>query len=1304
MKQLKKIIATLLVVVICLTSAPIDGFVAVEWFNISEWFMPKVTAVNELATTGQCGDNVYWNYNKNTKNLIISGTGSMWNYSFDSPFFRCDIKSVVIEKGVTTIGDFVFHQCDSITNVNVSDSVTIIGDGAFASNNNYFSKLTNINIPNSVIKIGYNAFDNCVSLMSIIIPDSVESIGLQAFFGCINLKEIHYWGGESQWKMIAKGCELPDNTTVFYNSTGWTTNYKVGDIIQFGSYPQSKVTDSTTISALNSKAPDWSKWTSYSYYSGTGSFGTMVQGNWMRYTDIEYNGNKYRGVKFTKYRPDSTYYNSSINEIQYNNGYSINTVYWFKYEYIDWRILDPNTKLIMCETIIDSQPYSNTLYLKNSTSIRYDCFNDSSYKYYANDYETSSIRKWLNEDFYNTAFSDSEKMIINTTTLNNDGYFTSNGTTGYEKLDSNETKDKIFLISYNDARNNKYGFSSSSSVSDAARFALGSDYAQNQGLYVEKNSQAMGFRKSSWYLRSPGWTAGRGCGIYTSGGMDYSFSLDSTSTGIRPALCLSTIVKPDKYTAKHLEFITKNNFYLTSAKTYNFAKEMATLKDTKKYNYSKVLAFDFGDNYYDAVLTDLMLQQTTEEEIEEIAIEFTGKEELNVVGKIASCIKDLVEQYNKTGEITGKIQDDAISELIHGALDTNSNSYKLLKKLLKIPEANKKLKGVLNGIDKAQKVGGLIGVGIDSINELVQCLNYVTSINAYINFDKEFRSMFEYTRSKVGDNNKKLSASMNSYIRSSQSPVDYAEEVFIASLEMGRDVACIVFQKIFLKTFISGLAKYTAGTALGTLLASKVAGCTVSGCISAATLGITLGVGIGGLITNMSAVTEHMGMVVAVGELAKYVEKTMNDFEFNLSSEPTHSNAALFDRAFNFYKDCQIYSYQHTQEALYEEKSSFLYSVFFPGKVKNYETLIDELGVQKKSWYKSDCHKTHISDLKINGIDSFYYYTGSSITPEVKIDGLDLNKDYTVKYENNKTVGQASVVIKGTGEYYKGKVAKTFDIVLAATTKISTSKTSSSVTLTWNKVKGATGYRIYKKTASGWKKLGDTTKLMYTENNLESETKYTYAVRAYITLSKVKMFAKDYKTVSITTAKKPVVSKVTSLSSSSTSNSVTLKWKAVSNAEEYEVLYSSDGKEWYKYTVSKNKTTIKKLTSCTAYKFKVRAVAGNQKGSYSSIVTVITKPEKVELKDLKSTESRTLVIEWKKISGATVYELQYSTSKNFTSDTTKTYTTKKSSTKKVTIKNLIKGKKYYIKVRACTMIGGSTVYGDWSDSKSLKVI
>lgn len=188
--------------------------------------------------------------------------------------------------------------------------------------------------------------------------------------------------------------------------------YKQGDVIEFGSYPQSNVTDSALIAELNAQG---GAWTSYGYYSGSEDHGSMQPSDYMRYKDVVYGGAKYRGVVFDSYRPYWTVYpSSSGNTYQDDNGYTTGTVYWFKYEPIRWRVLDPDEGLVMCESIIDSQAYSNTTYTHNS-----EYWNDASHTHYANDYATSSIRNWLKDSFYEIAFTYEEKAKIGTTTLDN---------------------------------------------------------------------------------------------------------------------------------------------------------------------------------------------------------------------------------------------------------------------------------------------------------------------------------------------------------------------------------------------------------------------------------------------------------------------------------------------------------------------------------------------------------------------------------------------------------------------------------------------------------------------------------------------------------------------------------------------------------------------------------------------------------------------------------------------------------------------------------------------------------------------
>ena len=230
-KTFKKIVCTFLVVIMCLTVSPLQGFVGIKWLDFSEWFSSRANAA-ELAATGQCGDNVYWSYDIATGELVISGAGHMRDYQYisDSPFYKSNIKSVVINYGITTIGDYAFGECTSLESVTIPDSVTSIGCFAFYNTGYYndtsnwtngvlyidnhlikanssitscsikdgvktiasfaFSGCTllaNITIPSSVINIGDSAFSGCTSLTDITIPDGVTSIGGYAFYWCTSL-------------------------------------------------------------------------------------------------------------------------------------------------------------------------------------------------------------------------------------------------------------------------------------------------------------------------------------------------------------------------------------------------------------------------------------------------------------------------------------------------------------------------------------------------------------------------------------------------------------------------------------------------------------------------------------------------------------------------------------------------------------------------------------------------------------------------------------------------------------------------------------------------------------------------------------------------------------------------------------------------------------------------------------------------------------------------------------------------------------------------------------------------------------
>ena len=142
--------------------------------------------VNE--TSGKCGDNLSWVLDEEGT-LTISGTGEMDSWSGDAsdesenscaPWNQDDVRRIVIEEGVTSIGDYAFYMCSDCEEVQLADSIAKIGDWSFA----YCGDLNEIVFPKNLDSIGEATFKSCNSLTELVIPDGTTSIGYGAFRMC----------------------------------------------------------------------------------------------------------------------------------------------------------------------------------------------------------------------------------------------------------------------------------------------------------------------------------------------------------------------------------------------------------------------------------------------------------------------------------------------------------------------------------------------------------------------------------------------------------------------------------------------------------------------------------------------------------------------------------------------------------------------------------------------------------------------------------------------------------------------------------------------------------------------------------------------------------------------------------------------------------------------------------------------------------------------------------------------------------------------------------------------------------------
>lgn len=136
------------------------------------------------AAEGTCGDDLTWVLKNGT--LTISGKGNMYSYTEKNmpPWYESAslVQRIVIEDGVTTVGDLAFYHCINLTTVTMADSVKSLGELAFAG----CAKLKQIRM-NGVETIKRGCFYDCEALSNVVLPQTLKTLGDQAFYRCRSL-------------------------------------------------------------------------------------------------------------------------------------------------------------------------------------------------------------------------------------------------------------------------------------------------------------------------------------------------------------------------------------------------------------------------------------------------------------------------------------------------------------------------------------------------------------------------------------------------------------------------------------------------------------------------------------------------------------------------------------------------------------------------------------------------------------------------------------------------------------------------------------------------------------------------------------------------------------------------------------------------------------------------------------------------------------------------------------------------------------------------------------------------------------
>lgn len=211
---------------------------------------------------------------------------------------------------------------------------------------------------------------------------------------------------------------------------------------------------------------------------------------------------------------------------------------------------------------------------------------------------------------------------------------------------------------------------------------------------------------------------------------------------------------------------------------------------------------------------------------------------------------------------------------------------------------------------------------------------------------------------------------------------------------------------------------------------------------------------------------------------------------------------------------------------------------------------------------------------------------------------------------------------------------------LTKITKLKSSVTDTTVTLSWEKKSGITAYQVfqYNEGTKKWSKAATVTTNKATVKSLSPATSYTFQVRSYKKTSS----GYTYSPYSDKITAKTILSKPKAPTATPTNNSVTLKWTAVKNAQGYQVeFYDYTKKAWVrKKTVTTPSATISSLTSVKSYKIRIRAYNKTDKlvySHYSDAVYFTTKPDAVKKVTITKTNVNKVSLSWDKVSKVTGY-------------------------------------------------------------------
>ena len=1073
-EKMKRLLILSLAVLMILTSIPLTGFVGLDI---------GFTAEAALATEGKCGDNASWKYDAKTKTLTVSGTGKMWDYTTHEPEYMADpetdIQNVVIEKGITRIGDFSF-DIECIKKITIPDTVEEIGYCAFSS-----TSITSLNLPEGLKVIETEAFAVCEKLKKVTLPSTMEEVGENAFSYCDALTSFNTGSGNVRIATTAiQECSKLKTVTI-----GKNTEF-------YGAY------------FANSAAA--------------------------------FSANK-----------SNPYYSTDENGVLYNKDKTVLLAY-------------PALSKATVFTVPDT--------VKKISILAFT---------FAEYIETVKM----------TSVEEIEEFAFCTTAIKNLDLGTNIKKIAVNAFMDNESLKEITIP----ASVEEYGIDT---VDNRCKFTVD----KNNKFYSSENGSFFNKDKTVMYT-------------YYVGNKQESYKVPSTVEEIYDCAFMGASELKKVTLPSSLKKIGFSAFCETGLTSVTIPKNVEEIGEYA-FEYSK--------------LKKLVIEDGCKTSIGDSAFySCENLKEITIPDSIVKCDESAFDGTAYLAEIEENYYSGPvyIGNILYNYFDDYSTIL------------NFKIKEGTTIICSSGIPRGAVSVKIPASVQYIEegAFAYMENL-ASINLDSKNKNfVFEdntlYTKDKT-----RIIIYMNSPLKTSYTVPDTVTEIDYGAFDKATSLNKINFGKMDLNKL--NLNQFSETKWYKSLPVNEVLyiNDTAVGMAEKYIYAVNVKDGTKKISDNFASsvwsdavcIPESVEYIGSIPSVDVYYEGTREQWDKIAKSKDVQSEERFMNLTCDFDKNNHEHIFYGNVtkensclsegEVIYacpcgEIKTEVLPKIHHYSTYYTYEKPASLKATGKKVLYCDMCGKKLLTKTtpKIASISlkkTKFTYTGEYFEFDVIVKDANGESTYVGYYVDCATdytsVGKHKVTIKLDDYVYSGSKDFTIEVLPGKTSKITSTESDSAVKLTWNKVKGATGYRVYlyNTKTKKYEKAGDTTGTSYTVKKLKSGTTYKLAVKAYTKVGKKVYWASSY--TEITTATKPAAPAVKTKAGS---KKVTLSWEKVRGATGYQIyMMNSEGK-FEKIATTKELKYVKTgLKKGSTYSFRVRAYKKlDSKTLYSSYKTYTVK-------------------------------------------------------------------------------------------------